>query len=260
MSLDLTALRAKLNSFKGINDRQAAIWKPTEGKTTIRIVPWKENSSNPFAELYFHYMGPKTYLSPISYGDRDPIAEFADKLRSENTKEAFAQSRQFMPKLRTYVPVIVRGEEEKGVRFWSFGKTVYEELLSIIDDPDYGDIVDPNTGRDIVVEYIPKEKSDTNFAKTNIRAKPSTSPASPDAKTIELWLKNQPDLKEIYKAPSYAELEDVLAKYIDQDVVPAGVEVKVTDVVPSATVETKSAAEPNTSQEVIKAFDELFSK
>jgi hypothetical protein len=259
MSLDFTTLRAKLNSFKGINDRQAAVWKPTEGKSTIRILPWKENPSWPFAELYFHYLGPKTYLSPISYGDLDPIAEFADKLRAEQLKESYAQAKQFMPKLRTYVPVIVRGEEDKGVRFWSFGKMVYEELLGIMEDPDYGDITDPIKGRDIVIEYIPKEKSDTNFAKTNVRAKPSVSPASPDQKILDSWLLNQPDLKEVYKAPSYSELEVVLAKYIDQDVVPVGVKVEVTDVVPSATVE-KMGSEANTPQKVIEAFDELFSK
>ena len=162
MTLDFKALRAKLNSFKGVNDRQAALWRPVEGKQTVRIVPWKEDASMPFIELHFHYLGSKTYISPISNGERDPIAEFADKLRADGTKESYNQSRQFLPKLRTYVPVIVRGEEEKGVRFWSFGKTVYEELLGIIEDPDYGDITDVTEGRDIVVDYTPKDKSDTD--------------------------------------------------------------------------------------------------
>ena len=35
--------------------------------------------------------------------------------------------------------MVVRGEEKQGVKFWGFGKTVYQELLSIM-DPDYGDI------------------------------------------------------------------------------------------------------------------------
>jgi len=44
--------------------------------------------------------------------------------------------------MRTFAPVIVRGEESQGVKFWGFGKTVYQELLSIIADPDYGDITE----------------------------------------------------------------------------------------------------------------------
>ncbi len=77
MALDINALKSKLNSFKrtGGGDRDTAIWKPKEGKTVIRIVPWKDNPENPFIELYFHYLGNKTHLSPLSYGNRDPIAE-----------------------------------------------------------------------------------------------------------------------------------------------------------------------------------------
>ena len=56
-------------------------------------------------------------------------------------------------KLRTFVPVIVRGEEGEGVRFWGFGKTVYQEILGYSIDPDYGDITDPSSGRDLTIEY-----------------------------------------------------------------------------------------------------------
>jgi hypothetical protein len=117
MTLNIAALKAKLNQFNRQGERSDALWKPTEGKTVVRIVPWKENKENPFIELYFHYLGNKTYLSPTSYGNRDPIMEFADEVASGGTKDDYAQARPFRAKLRTFVPVIVRGEEEKGVRF-----------------------------------------------------------------------------------------------------------------------------------------------
>ena len=44
------------------------------------------------------------------------------------------------------------------MKFWGFGKTLYQELLSIIADPDY-DITDPVNGRDVVVEFISAEES-----------------------------------------------------------------------------------------------------
>ena len=56
-------------------------------------------------------------------------------------------------KLRTFVPVLVRGQEGEGVKFWGFGKTVYQEILGYITDPDYGDITDPTNGRDLTIEY-----------------------------------------------------------------------------------------------------------
>jgi len=97
-----------------------------------------------------------------------------------------------MPKLRTFAPVVVRGEEDMGVRFYSFGKTVYQALLTYINDPDYGDITHIETGRDIVVDYTPQEKSDTNFAKTTILVKPNQTPVSPINQILLLFLRSLP--------------------------------------------------------------------
>jgi hypothetical protein len=224
MPIDFNALKAKLNTFTKQNDRTDSLWKPIEGKTTIRIVPWAKNRENPFSELYFHYLGNKTYISPLTFGRRDPIAEFADKLVEDARREgreaekaAYNQSKTFRPKLRTYVPVIVRGEESKGVRFWAFGKTVYQDLLSYIADPDYGDITDPKAGRDIVVEHFPVEKSDTNFAKTTVKVKPNQTPVVADVELAKKLLNEQPDIFALYKEPSYEELRVVLEQYLDPD-------------------------------------------
>lgn len=258
MAIDLEALKRKLGSFKrNGGDRDAEIWKPKEGKTIIRIVPWVGNPDNPFIELHFHYLGNKTYLSPLSYGNRDPIAEFADAVRndpSKDPKERYAEARPFMPKLRTYVPVIVRGEEDKGVRFYSFGKTVYTDLLTFISDPDYGDISDPKTGRDIVVEYTPKEKSDTNFAKTKVMVKPNVSPLSADPAQMKAWLTTQPDIKSMYPEPSANELNVALQRYLDPDntIIPAAKEDKEPSV-------TEQVAKPAVAKKnAMSEFDSLF--
>lgn len=260
MALDLNALKSKLNSFKRSGDRDTAIWKPKEGKTVIRIVPRKEDPSNPFIELYFHYLGNKTHLSPLSYGNRDPIAEFADALKSDQSrdpKERYAEAKPFMPKLRTYIPVIVRGEEDKGVRYFSFGQTVAKEIISYMLDSDYGDITDPKNGRDIVVEYIPKEKSDTNFAKTSIKVKPAQTPLSTDATLVEKWLNEQPDLRELYTEPTYNELKVILEKYLDPDntVITPAKEAEA----PKA-VAVASAAPKANVQNAVDAFDSLFNE
>ena len=82
MTLDLSALRAKLNELKGVAAKNDILWKPTEGENLVRIVPLQITPDNPFIELYFHYLGNKTYLSPMSFGEPDPIAELADTLRA----------------------------------------------------------------------------------------------------------------------------------------------------------------------------------
>ena len=91
--MDLNAIRSKLNSLQqtnkgnGGNDR-SLFWKPSVGKQVIRIVPNKFNKSNPFTEVYFHYgIGERTMISPINFGEKDPIVEFAKQLRNTSDKE-----------------------------------------------------------------------------------------------------------------------------------------------------------------------------
>lgn len=262
MTLNIAALKAKLNQFTKQNNSSEALWKPTEGKHVIRIVPWKDNRENPFIELHFHYLGNKTHLSPTSFGNRDPIMEFAEALASGGTKDDWAQSRPFRPKLRTFVPIVVRGEESKGVRFMSFGKTVYTELLSIISDPDYGDITDVNNGRDIVVEYIPQEKSDTSFAKTMVRPKPNQTPLSTDSDMVQRFLTEQPDIRSIFKEPSYEELKVALERYLDPSAVsPVGLPAASTEdtpAKPTSPTAAKSVEKTSSVKDMIDEFDEVF--
>jgi hypothetical protein len=158
---------------------------------------------------------------------------------------------------------VVRGEEDKGVRFMSFGKIVYTELLSIISDPDYGDITDVQNGRDIVVEYIPQEKSDTNFAKTMVRPKPNQTPLADSAEKIQKLLTDQPDIRSIFKEPSYEELKVALERYLDPDAVkmpPTAAPVKEEVVTkPTSPTAAKSVELKSTSvKDMIDEFDEVF--
>ena len=84
-------------------------------------MPYKHQPDNPFIELFFHYqINNRTYLSPKSFGRPDPIVEFAEKLTRSGDKDDYRMGRSLMPKMRTFVPVIVRGEEAEGVRFLGF--------------------------------------------------------------------------------------------------------------------------------------------
>lgn len=220
MALDLAALRAKLGELKGGTARTEVLWKPIEGENHIRILPLATNPENPFTELYFHYLGNKTHLSSLSFGENDPIADFAENLRAGGglTKEEWRDTKKFVPQIRTFVPVIDRKHPELGVRFWAFGKTVYQEILGSMADPDYGDITDVQVGRDIKVTFTPQDKSPTGFAQTSIRVSPKETPLTKDADQLKSWLTDQPDLMSIYKRLSYDELKDILDKFIGGDV------------------------------------------
>jgi len=252
--MDINAVRKRLAQLQTTNTRTTNLWKPQPGKTQIRIVPYKLQKESPFIELFFHYdLGGKTYLSPISFGRPDPIEEFADKLKSSGNREDWRLGKKLEAKLRTFAPVVVRGEENEGVKFWGFGKTVYQELLSIIADPDYGDISDPVNGRDVGVEFLTAEETGANFPKTNIRVKPNQTPITEDKAKLESVLKDQKDICEVYQELSYDELTDALNDWLnpsEED----GESTSKEENVPASTLKTAV----NSTSDAGSAFDDLF--
>ena len=152
--------------------------------------------------------------------------------------------------MRTFAPVIVRGEESQGVKFWGFGKTVYQELLSIIADPDYGDITDAVNGRDVVVEFISAEESGASFPKTNIRVKPNQTPISDEPAVLEKVKTSQKDITEIYQEQSYDDLTNVLNEWLNPN----------EDSTEEVKQESVSTSDLGTSKvkDTSEAFDELF--
>jgi len=254
--MDINALKKRLGQLQITNNRTSNLWKPQPGKTQIRIVPYKFNKDNPFIELYFHYdIAKRSYLSPISFGRPDPIEEFATKLKQTGNKDDWRLGRKLDAKMRTFLPVIVRGKESEGVKFWGFGKTVYQELLSFIADPDYGDITDPTNGRDISVEFKTAEETGANFPSTSIRVKPNQTPITEDAEQLKSMIENQTNITEIYTEQSYDELKEVLNNYLN----PTDEDTTTGTTTTAETTKTEPALEGTTkTSDVDSAFDELF--
>ena len=249
--MDLNAIKNRLNQLQTTNNRTSNLWKPQPGNQIVRIVPYKFNKDNPFIELYFHYgLAGKNYLSPISFCRPDPFEEFAQKLKGTGSKDDYRLARKVEAKMRTYAPVIVRGEESQGVKFWGFGKTVYQELLSIIADPDYGDITDAVSGRDVAVEFKTAEETGASFPSTSIRVKPNQTPITEDASLLETLTENQKNITDIYQERSYDDLTQALNDYLQGG-----------STTEEESKEEKKVATPSTtysSKETSDAFDDLF--
>ena len=254
--MDLNAIKNRLSQLQTTNNRTSNLWKPSPGSQVVRIVPYKFNADNPFIELYFHYdLGGKNYLSPISFGRPDPIEEFAQKLKSTGSKDDYRLGRKIEAKMRTFAPVMVRGEETQGVKFWGFGKTVYQELLSIIADPDYGDITDSVNGRDVAVEFKTAEETGKSFPSTSIRVKPNQTPITEDASVLESIKETQKNITEIYQERSYDELTQALNDYLNGD---SSSESSEKETKKEEVVTTTSDSKSYDSKETSDAFDDLF--
>jgi len=233
------------------------LWKPTPGKQVVRIVPYKFTPDFPFIELKFHYgINGKTYLSPDTFNKPDPIVEFSNRLKTNGDRNDWKTGKKLEPKMRTYAPVIVRGKENEGVKFWGFGKQVYQEILSIMNEPDYGDITDLKTGRDITVDFKSAAEAGKDFPETSIRVKPNTSPAvdPANAQLVKL-LDDQIDILSIWTLPSYEELEKALSEWLDKGG-PLGNDATTTPATASPSAEAAAAS----TEGADAMFDNLFGK
>ena len=267
--MDLNALKKKLDTLQSNpqggqkTDYSLIFWKPTVGKQQIRIVPSAYDASNPFTELKFYYgITNKVMISPSNFGEKDPIALFAGKLREgEYNKENYVLAKKLDAKNRVFVPVVVRGEEDKGVRLWQFGKLVYEELLALAVDDEIGDYTDIVGGRDLTVETVGPEATGTPYNKSSIRVRMKTSPLSEDATKVETWTNEQPNPKEgLFKLFSFDEMKSALEKWLSPEEEESNVSENA--------FPTEKAATPSTSnfsldtnqakQSKVDKFDSLF--
>ena len=222
--MDLSLIKQTLESFnnkgqsKEKTDYTKIFWKPKVGKHQIRIVPSKFNKSTPFREVYFHYgytKGP--ILALTNWGEADPIAEAAQKLRKSDNPDHWQMAKKITPKMRVFAPVIVRGEEDMGVRLWEFGKEIYTQLMNIAMNEDYGDYTDIQDGRDFIVEGTDDTVAGRKVVKCILTPRVKTTPITEDAVALRSYLDEQPDIFAINKKHTYESLKEIFEKWANPE-------------------------------------------
>jgi len=225
--MDLNLIKNKLSALQSSGQKKEKVdytltqWKPKgEGKYTIRVVPSKLDKQNPFKEVLVHYGFAKFPIYALTnWGEKDPIVEFAKQLRGTNDRDNWSLAKKLDPKMRIFAPIIVRGEEDKGVRLWEFGKEIYLQLLGLAEDEDYGDFTDINEGFDFTLEAIMGDIGGRQGLKSSIRPKRKTSVLSEDISQIETWLEDQPDILEMQSKfkKSFDDLKAVLTNFLNPE-------------------------------------------
>lgn len=266
--MNLDAIKKKLESMQktsngGSNSSSSNVkrFKPTIGKQTIRVVPFKYNKEFPFTEMKFYYgIGSrKVIASPLNWGEKDPIAEFAKQLRGTNDKENWRLAKKLDPKTRIYAPVIVRGEEAEGVQMWEFGKEIYEAFLQMAADEEVGDFTDIMSGRDIKLVTVGPESTGTAYNKTTIAPSMKTSSLSEDSKLIEKWLEEQENPKDMYKPLPFDTIKQALQEWLDPEAEEEEVATEPADEVKEEPKSNYSlSTKPAAKKSKAEAFDDLF--
>lgn len=235
---ELAAARLQKASKSGGNiDYSKIKFKPEVGKDyQVRLLPNKY-SEYPIQELEIHQYDTfgKSVVALSSYGESDPIVKFKDKLwkdfnkakaaNDENLpeieKETKYASSKLTPKKRYFAQVIVRGEESKGPIIWEFGATVAKAIDSLLVQEDYEDLVDVTNGTDLTVTGVEASMLNkrtgkvTTYTDVTITPRRKASVLDKDEDLVEKWLEDQKDpATTLYKAATYAELKEMLEKFI----------------------------------------------
>ena len=215
MGIDLAKMRAKREALENRGNGKSAFWRPEDGEQTIRLLPTSDG--DPFKEFWFHYNLGKNpgFLSPKkNFGEDDPLNDFIRTLYNEGTDESIKMAKSLNARQRFFTPVIVRGQEEEGVKLWGYGKTAYKELLNLVLNPEYGDITDVDEGTDLVINY--GKPAGAQFPQTTITPRRRSSPLSDSSDTTAGLLDSIPDFDEVFesarKTPS--EIQQMLDEFL----------------------------------------------
>jgi hypothetical protein len=193
------ALLKKLDEVKS----DSGYWRPEMGKNTIRILPAKGAMSFFFIESGMHYMGENQ-----SYACADINSKGKQQCPLCNVNKILweageaAEAKKWYVRRSYLMNIIVRGKESDGPKIYACGQSVFQQLATIIADPDVGDVTDPEEGFDLKLERT-GEKIETKYTLREARD-PSLLGSDEE---IEAWMGAAIDLEEYIsqRIPDYVE-------------------------------------------------------
>lgn len=262
MAIDLEAIKRRVAELSGVKKTSSVqLWKPSLGEHKIRCLPWKSSpDGQPFAERWFYYIGENAgILAPNQFGKPDPINDLIRKLYSSGKPDDRVLAKKLQPKMRCYAPVIVRGEEDKGVQVWAFGKLVYQRMLGFFLDEEVGDILSPTEGFDLKVSITKQPGKQFNDTTVDPARRPSK--LHEDSKVAEQWLNSIPNLDDMYRLKSTQEIETVLNNWLNGGTTDSSLEVSrgpaTTDALDDLVAEVKSTSVEKTAAKKPKKEDDV---
>lgn len=243
MGTTLEEIRSRLQSMNRRTDKPKDIFKPKD-EHDVRLLPYPLNPDDPLVELTFHYEidGNSVLCPKANFGEDCAICDACDVLKAwkdedgrekpeAKRKEDFEIFKKIQPKGRVFVPVVERGQEANGAKFWGLSPTQALQLLEICTDGDRLEacgldrdekkkgiqvLINPDKAFDLHVSFAkPGEKGNTKtFGVATISGKIAATPLVKEKKAREDLLKSVKNIKDVYVPVSSAEVEKIWSKFV----------------------------------------------
>lgn len=278
MAIDRARLKSNLAKLRGETPknekRKSVFWRPAIGEHKVYLLPWSKDDDYPFKEKWFYFAlgkgkDPKTGffrkppLTLKQYGEPDPVQEMIDRCWNSEDNADKELAKKLFSNQTAYLPVIVQGEEELGVRLWPFSsKTVYERMTHLFSEEKYGDLNDPANERwiNITVVEEPTKKPPMNKKTNPPDVEFENEPLSEDPEQIKKWLADIPDLDEAlrWNKKTADELKELLQVWADSTPEEEGSDGDGTEHTSKAKASTKPKAKKKKKQSKATSKEEAM--
>src|SRR5699024_8521564 len=154
------ALKKKLEKTESGGGGDITFWHPETGRNEVRVLPSKERDNNFYAEVGTRWnVGPdkRKVIVPVDWSQPCPVKEFTDRLKDSGDAEDEALAKKMRYSTRYFFNVIdtslSEGDEKYGkVQVYEAPKTVFKDILTLLTDPDYNNLLDEDKGYNLTIE------------------------------------------------------------------------------------------------------------
>jgi len=189
----------------------ATFWSPEVGENQIRVLPPKDFQTNPdavfFKKISVHWnVGPaKRKINcrhMLGANEQCPVCDFAAQLKASGRSDEKAQGEDLDVSTRYAMNIIDLKDTASGVQVFEASKTLFQDILAIFLDPDFGDIDSLERGRHLKIKRVGTGKFDTRYSLI-----PAAAATRIKAEIMEKVL----GLDALYPVMAIQQIEDILA-------------------------------------------------
>lgn len=178
-------------------------WRPKVGKNLVRILPhWSGDLGKVFYKSMLRHFGvgpEKNNIICRKMSGKDeecPVCDYVADLRKSGSKEDIFAARDLQSKERFMVNMIDVKNPADGVQIWEMGVMLFNDILLMFLDPDYGDLDSLEEGRHLKINRVGEGKFDTRY-----KPLPAVNITKIDARVME----KAKDLDELFPVPTVGE-------------------------------------------------------
>jgi len=190
-NLEIAKQRSKELENRGTYSK-VPYWRPKEGTNNIRILPpygSRETCWEEFKAVFGVGPNNKKVVPRAQFGlDDCPFEAYIEALNQRDDEASKRERASVRISNRVSFIVIDRYEESVGPQVWETNVDNLAEICSLMSNPEWGAIDDPENGVDLVLVYTPKEKTANKFPEWRIQPSRNSTSLSPVKDNYDNWL------------------------------------------------------------------------